>query len=282
MIVDCMSCPVRGTRCDDCVVSVLLSSAELPLDPAERQAVSVLVGAGLVRRRGRGRADRAARAVGPGQRRRLSHRASRDSPRAALASGLPRSASEWDRPRYSRAMTSFRAEDRIDPPTASGEAATLLGFLNYQRDTLRWKCSGLTAAQLSTPVAPTTLTLGGLLKHLAVVEAGWLNQFFAGGVVKPSWFDELDQDDPDWSLTSAAGTAPEQLFAWFDESIAVSDQVIADALAGPDGLSSLSEEEDDGKQISLRWIVCHLIEEYARHNGHADLLRESIDGATGE
>ena len=72
MIVDCMSCPVRGTRCDDCVVSVLLSSAELPLDPAERQAVSVFVGAGLVRGRRRGRADRAARAVGPRQRCRLS------------------------------------------------------------------------------------------------------------------------------------------------------------------------------------------------------------------
>ena len=178
-------------------------------------------------------------------------------------------------------MTSFRAEDRIDPPTASDEAATLLGFLNYQRDTLRWKCTGLTTVQLSTPVAPTTLTLGGLLKHLAVVEAGWLNQFFAGGVAKPSWFDELDQDDPDWSLTSAAGTAPEQLFAWFDESIAVSDQVIADALAGPDGLAALSEGQDDGKRISLRWIVCHLIEEYARHNGHADLLRESIERCHG-
>lgn len=170
-------------------------------------------------------------------------------------------------------MTTFRAQDRIDPPTAADDAATLHGFLNYQRDTLRWKCSGLTAEQLSTPVAPTTLTLGGLLKHLAVVEAAWLNQFFAGGVAKPSWFDELDQDDPDWSLTSAAGTAPEQLLAWFEESITVSDQVIADALAGPDGLSSLSQEEDDGKRISLRWIVCHLIEEYARHNGHADLLR---------
>jgi uncharacterized damage-inducible protein DinB len=179
-------------------------------------------------------------------------------------------------------MTSFRAEDRIDPPTTSGEAATLLGFLQYQRDTLRWKCTGLTAAQLSMRVAPSTLTLGGLLKHLAVVEAGWLNQFFAGGVVKPSWFDEMDQDDHDWSLTSAAGAAPEQLFAWFDESITVSDQIIADALAGPDGLASLSKEEDEGRQISLRWIVCHLIEEYARHNGHADLLRESIDGTTGE
>ena len=175
-----------------------------------------------------------------------------------------------------------RAEDRVDPPTTADEAATLLGFLNYHRDTLRWKCTGMTTDQLSTPVPPTTLTLGGLLKHLAVVEAGWLNQFFAGGVVKPSWFDELDHDDPDWSLTSAAGATPEQLFAWFDESIAVSDRVIGDTLAGPDGLGALSQEQDDGRPISLRWIVCHLIEEYARHNGHADLLRQSIDGATGD
>jgi len=179
-------------------------------------------------------------------------------------------------------VTTFRAEDRTDPPFASDEAATLLGFLNYQRDTLRWKCAGLTPTQLSTSLAPTTMTLGGLLKHLAVIEAGWLNQFFAGGVAKPSWFDDLDQDDRNWSFTSADGAAPDQLFAWFDESIAVSDRVIADALAGPDGLATLSAEEEDGNRISLRWIVCHLIEEYARHNGHADLLRESVDGATGE
>ena len=176
----------------------------------------------------------------------------------------------------------LRAEDRVDPPAASDEAATLLGFLSYQRDTLRWKCGGLTAAQLDLQLAPSRLTLGGLLKHLAVVEAGWLNQFFAGGVPKPSWFDDFDQDDPDWSLTSAAGATPEQLFAWLDESIAVSDGVIRDALDGPDGLSALSSAPEDGKRISLRWILCHLIEEYARHNGHADLLRESIDGSTGE
>jgi uncharacterized damage-inducible protein DinB len=165
---------------------------------------------------------------------------------------------------------------------AADEAATLLGFLNYQRDTLRWKCSGLDAAQLSTSLPPTALTLGGLLKHLAVVEAGWLNLTFAGGVSRPSWFAEMDPEDPDWSLTTAAGAEPEQLIAWLDESIAVSDRVIADALAGPDGLSALSAEREDGQHFSLRWIVCHLIEEYARHNGHADLLRESIDGLTGE
>ncbi len=179
-------------------------------------------------------------------------------------------------------MVVTRGEDRIGPPLAGDEASTLLGFLDYQRATLRWKCTGLNASQLDTPVAPTSLTLGGLLKHLAVVEAGWLNQTFAGGVVKPSWFDELDHDDPDWSFTSAAGASPEQLYAWFDESISVSDGVIADALAGPSGLGSLSEGVEDGQSFSLRWIICHLIEEYARHNGHADLLREAIDGSTGE
>ena len=177
----------------------------------------------------------------------------------------------------------FAADDRVDPPLAQDEAATLLGFLNYQRDTLRWKCSGLTDTQLARPLAPTTMTLGGLLKHLAVVEAGWLNQTFAGGVVKPSWFDELDHEDRDWSFTTASHASPEQLFAWFEESIEVSNRVINEALAGADGLGSLSDEVlDDGQRFSLRWIMCLLIEEYARHNGHADLLRESIDGLTGE
>jgi len=180
-------------------------------------------------------------------------------------------------------MPPFRAEDRIDPPLAGAEAATVWGFLNYQRDTLRWKCSGLTPGQLATPLAPTTMTLGGLLKHLAVVESRWLNRTFAGGVTKPSWLDDLVANGPDWPFTSAAGDAPEQLLAWFDESIAVSDGVIAQALAGPDGLGALSDERlDDGQRFSLRWILCHLVEEYARHNGHADLLRESIDGLTGE
>ena len=107
----------------------------------------------------------------------------------------------------------FRAEDRVDPPLATDEAATLLGFLNYQRDTLRWKCAGLSGSQLATPLAPTAMTLGGLLKHLAVVEAGWFNQSFAGGIAKPSWFDDLDSEDPDWSFTSARQASPEQLFA---------------------------------------------------------------------
>ena len=174
------------------------------------------------------------------------------------------------------------AQDRIVPPAAADEAATLLGFLRYQRETLRWKCSGLDTAQLATPLPPSSLTLAGLMKHLAVVEAGWLNLTFAGGVARPSWLHEMDPDDPDWSLTTAVGSSPEQLEAWLDESIEVSDRVIAEALAGPEGLATLSQGDDGGERVSLRWILCHLIEEYARHNGHADLIRESIDGATGE
>ena len=176
----------------------------------------------------------------------------------------------------------FRADDRVWPPFAQDEAATLVAFLDYQRDTLRWKCSGLDAAQLSVSLPPSTLTLAGLMKHLAVVEAGWLNLTFAGGVARPSWIEEMDPEDDDWSLTTAIGAEPEQLVAWLDESIEVSNRVIAEALAGPDGLATLSQGDEDGQRISLRWILCHLIEEYARHNGHADLIRESIDGLTGE
>ena len=183
---------------------------------------------------------------------------------------------------YGRAMTILRPDDRTDPPLQADEAGTLLGFLAFQRDTLRWKCAGLTAEQLATPLPPSVLTLGGLLMHLAVVEAGWLNLTFAGGVARPSWLGEMDPDDDDWSFAAAARRTPDELFAVLDESAEVSDRVVAEALAGPDGLGALSQGDDDGERFSLRWILCHLIEEYARHNGHADLLRQAVDGATGE
>lgn len=179
-------------------------------------------------------------------------------------------------------MTTYTAQSRRDPPFASSEAATLLGFLDYQRDTLRWKCSGLSSEQLAARLPSSVLTLGGLLMHLAVVEAGWLNLTFAGGVERPSWLGEMDPEDDAWSFAAARRRSPEQLFAVLDESVAVSDRVVAEALDGPEGLSTLAQGADDEVRVSLRWILCHLIEEYARHNGHADLLRESIDGETGE
>jgi uncharacterized damage-inducible protein DinB len=179
-------------------------------------------------------------------------------------------------------MTTYRAEDRTTPPFAADEAATLLAFLDLQRATLRWKCSGLDADQLRTALPPTTMTLGGLLMHLAVVEAGWLNLTFAGGVARPSWLGEMDPDDDDWSFAAAGARTPVELFDVLAESIAVSDQVVAEALAGPDGLGTLSQGDEDGERVSLRWILLHLVEEYARHNGHADLLRQAVDGETGE
>lgn len=170
--------------------------------------------------------------------------------------------------------------DRMDPPLAGDETSTLLGFLDFQRDTLRWKCSGLTREELNRTLPPSTLTLAGLVKHLTVVEAGWLNLFFAGGYAAPSWLGSADREDPDWSFRTAADDSEEDLFAWLAETQEFSRQIVA---AAPDGLDTLSQSEDDrGRPHSLRWILVHLIEEYARHVGHADLIRESIDGATGE
>lgn len=171
---------------------------------------------------------------------------------------------------------------RTDPPTAADEAATLLAFLAFHRATLRSKCAGLTPEQLATPLPTSPLTLAGLLKHAAVVEAGWLNLQFAGGVERPGWLHEIDPEDDDWSFTTALGASFEQLLAWSEESAAVSERVVAEALAGPDGLDTRAvAANEDGTHPSLRWILVHLIGELARHSGHADLLREAIDGATG-
>lgn len=171
--------------------------------------------------------------------------------------------------------------DRTDPPLAAGEMETLRGFLDYQRDTLRWKCSGLTSDQLGVPmphsVSEVPLTLGGLVKHMVLVESWWFNQTFAGGFAKPSWLDEADLDDPNWEFTTASSDSPERLFSWLEEAQRVTDQILDDAdLAAPAAASTWD------RAPSLRWILVHMIEEYARHNGHADLIRESIDGATGE
>ena len=180
-------------------------------------------------------------------------------------------------------MTSTPPPDtRIDPPLRDDEVATLRAFLDYHRETFRWKCRGLTQDELARSLPPTDMTLGGMMKHLAVVESGWFEETFAGGSLMPP-FDTVDWDaDRDWEWHTAKDDSPEELFAVFDEAVRRADAVIDEALAGR-GLDSESAKpsRDDGA-FSLRWVIVHLIEEYARHNGHADLLRESIDGQTGE
>jgi hypothetical protein len=173
--------------------------------------------------------------------------------------------------------------DRIDPPLRANEADTLLGYLDYQRDTLRQKTHGLGAEQLRAKLPPSTMTLGGMLKHLALVETWWFNEVMLGNPQIEPWASVDWEADEDWDWHSADADSPEQLRALFDSAAAASDEIIRTALAdgGLDQLSVRESRRTEGA-FSLRWIILHMIEEYARHNGHADLLRESIDGVTGE
>jgi uncharacterized damage-inducible protein DinB len=169
---------------------------------------------------------------------------------------------------------------RPEPPLAADEAGTLLGFLEYQRATLAWKCSGLDAVGLQATVAASSMTLGGMLKHLARVEDLWFSQRLRGRDAAPPW------DTADWAEEwhSAAEDTPEELLALWQDAVARSRARVAEAMAegGFDRLATGIPSSWGPEPPSLRWILVHMIEEYARHNGHADLLRESVDGATGD
>ena len=158
----------------------------------------------------------------------------------------------------------------------------LLGFLDFQRATLAWKSGGLSTAELAAAFGVSTMTIGGLLKHMAYVEEHWFSRMLHGRDRQPPW-DTVDwAADPDWEWHTAAGDTPEQLHAMWSGAVSSSRELTAAALAdgGLDGLARRAW--DSGEAPSLRWILLHMIEEYARHNGHADLIRESIDGLTGE
>ncbi|HEX2905121.1 MAG TPA: DinB family protein [Jatrophihabitans sp.] len=167
-------------------------------------------------------------------------------------------------------------EKRIDPPTAADEKATLLAFLDYQRQTLLLKCAGLSPEQLlARSVPPSSLCLLGLVRHLTEVEFGWLHVRFAG---------EPDREiygpgDADLEVSEADAQSVAEAFGRYAEFVARSQQIVAGA-----DLSQLTctPHQRTGEHFSLRWILDHLLEEYARHNGHADLLREAIDGTVGE
>lgn len=179
-------------------------------------------------------------------------------------------------------MSQLDDHGRPEPEPAVGEVETLLGFLDYQRATLVWKCSNLDSAGLRATVGASTMTLGGLLKHLAYVEDWWFSQWLRGNPPAAPW-DGVDwKATPDWEWDTAADDSPEALFRIWRDAADHSRTMVAQALS-EGGLEQLSERSwASGESPSLRWIVVHMIEEYARHNGHADLLRESVDGETGE
>ena len=179
-------------------------------------------------------------------------------------------------------MSHIDEQGRPEPPVAADEVESLLGFLDYQRATLAWKCEGLDADGMNTTTAGSSMTLGGLLKHLAWVEDYWFSRRMHGREASPPW-DTVDWDaDPDWEWTSAATDSPDGLRRLWQDSVARSRALVAETLA-QHGLDRAAERSwPDGRSPSLRWIVLHMIEEYARHNGHADLIREAVDGSTGE
>jgi uncharacterized damage-inducible protein DinB len=179
-------------------------------------------------------------------------------------------------------MTDVDEHGRTEPPLAADEAGTLLGFLDYQRATFAWKCAGLDAAGLAATVGVSAMTLGGMLKHLALVEDSWFSEWLLGRDPAPPW-DTVDWDaDRDWEWHTAAADSAEQLRGLWQDNVARARACVAQALASG-GLDQLARRSwPDGRSPSLRWIICHMIEEYARHNGHADLIRESVDGVTGE
>ena len=169
-----------------------------------------------------------------------------------------------------------------EPPLAGTEVEHLVGALDRLRTTFRWKADNLDAAGLQTRIGASSLTLGGLLKHLARAEEQMFSTKLSGAPLGAPW-DTADWDtDPDWDFNSAADDTPEQLYALWDSTVERSRARLDAALAdgGLDQLVHLSWP--DGRHASLRRLLCDLIEEYGRHTGHADLLREAVDGRVGE
>ena len=154
----------------------------------------------------------------------------------------------------------------------------LWAVLDAARDVLARKTDGLDAAGLAHPLPPTTMTLGGLLSHLAYVEDFWFSHRFAGNPPAEPWAGVDWSADNDWDWHLAADLSPEELRSLWRESVARSRAVVA----GADWDQRSAIAGRSGRAPDLGWIVLHLVDEYARHNGHADLLREAVDGRVGD
>jgi hypothetical protein len=170
-------------------------------------------------------------------------------------------------------MPTWLSPDRTYPPQVSGELDSLEAWVDYHRATLLMKCAGLEPEQLASRACPpSSLSLLGLVRHLTEVE-GWFHDFDD----EPSgdWYST--DEDPDACFNAVDPSRAEADLAAYLASV----ERAREAVKGR-ALDEISPEPDDGRPVSLRWIYLHMIEEYARHNGHADLLRERIDGMTGD
>jgi uncharacterized damage-inducible protein DinB len=167
-------------------------------------------------------------------------------------------------------------------PAAGDETATLLGVLERNRRTFAWKCADLDAAGFRSSTGASDMTLAGLMKHLALVEDHYFAHQLRGRPIPAPW-DAVDFDaDPQWEWRTALTDDPDDVRALWLAAVRRSRAATQEALArgGLDAL--LTEERSDGSTFSLRRLIVDMVEEYARHTGHADLLREAADGRTGE
>ncbi|WP_256257523.1 DinB family protein [Nonomuraea pusilla] len=164
-------------------------------------------------------------------------------------------------------------DNRMDPPYIADERAMLTTFLDWHRDTLAFKCEGLTEEQLRLrSVEPSGLSLLGLVRHMAHVERAWFRRVLKAEDVPLLW-DKAAHQDADFDDVDTASV--EEAFTVWREEVEIARRISAETSLDATGIRH-------GRDCSHRWILVHMIEEYARHNGHADLLRERIDGVTGE
>jgi len=169
-----------------------------------------------------------------------------------------------------------------EPPLAGDEVAHLLGALDRMRWTFRWKAAGLDAAGLQTRIGASSLTIGGLLKHLAFVEDYTFTTKMRGEPPSEPWRLTFRFDVDDWVFVSAADDSPEQLYALWDDAVATARARVTAAIADGGLDQRVDIADDSGEHASLRRLIFDLVEEYGRHTGHADLLREAVDGLAGE
>jgi uncharacterized damage-inducible protein DinB len=163
-------------------------------------------------------------------------------------------------------------DTRPEPPYAGTEAETLTAYLDFHRATLLMKVDGLDDERLRRPMVPSGTSLLGIVKHLAYVERWWFTQVFAGQQATYPWTE--DDPDADWRIEPEETT--EQILRLYRDECDRSRGIVAAS-------SSLDDiVQHPRRELSKRWILVHMIEETARHNGHADILREQLDGRTGE
>ena len=163
--------------------------------------------------------------------------------------------------------------ERVEPPLAAQEREMLNSWLEFHRDTLALKCAGLTGDQLrQRAIPPSRLSLLGLVRHMAEGERQWFAMVLGGEQIPHHYYTD---DGPEAEFDDLDGADVAEAFeTWRSECTAARERVAAAPSLDVAGTQ-------DGKEFSLRWIMIHMIEEYARHNGHADLLRERIDGTVG-